>query len=486
MAEYEVKSLIDIEYFPVQKMAADSQADILLFGGAAGGSKTWLLLLLALKAHRRAIIFRREFSQLRQIIDDSKKLIGEKGRFNGSSMIWQLPNNRLLEFGGVKDFGDERKYQGRAHDLKAFDELPEFSEQQFRFLIGWTRTDNLSQRCRVVAAGNPPLTADGEWIIRFWAPWLDSQHERPAKPGELRWYAMVDEKEIEVETGKPFTFKGETITPKSRTFIPARVEDNPVYMASGYKTTLQALPEPLRSAMLHGKFDIKKDEDPWQVIPREWVRAAQERWKNTPRPSIPMTGLGVDCARGGKDKTVLSPLYGNWFDEQKTFLGVQTPDGQSIAALIIAVCNGQQPNVNIDVIGIGASAYDNVKHSVNTTPVNVAEHSEWLDKSGKLKMANQRAEMYWSFREALDPVSGKELALPPDKELENDLCAAKWELRSNGIIIKSKEEITARLGRSPDKGESAMLAYFRSYLAPPSAIVTKPKSGQFIRRGIGL
>jgi hypothetical protein len=409
-----------------------------------------------------------------------------KDSFNESTHIWRLLNGKIIELAAIQHEKDKENFRGRPHDFYGWDEITEFTETQFRFVNAWNRSTREGQRCRIIATGNPPTTAEGEWVIRYWAPWLEDGYENPAQPGELRWFARIDDKDVEVENGKSFEHKGITITPRSRTFIPAGLHDNPYLRETGYESVLQALPEPLRSALLLGSFKINREEDPWQVIPRAWVRAAQERWKNSGRPEIPMTHLGVDCARGGKDKTVLSPLYGNWFDEQKIYAGTQTPDGQAVATLVISICAGQQPKVNVDVIGIGASAYDHAKHAVDAVPVNVAERSDWLDKSGKLKMSNQRAEMHWSFREALDPMTGKKLALPPSKTLENDLCAARWELRSNGIVIESKEDITARLGRSPDEGEAAMLAYFRSHVAPPSAVVTQPQASQFIRRGFGL
>ena len=84
----------------------------------------------------------------------------------------------------------------------------------------------------------------------------------------------------------------------SRTFIPSRVEDNPYLMASGYKTVLQNLPEPLRSKMLHGDFSAGMEDNPWQVIPTAWVDAAMARWTEEP-PDLPLSALGVDIARGG-------------------------------------------------------------------------------------------------------------------------------------------------------------------------------------------
>src|SRR5262249_44914675 len=155
---------------------------------------------------------------------------------------------------------DEKKYQGRAHDLKASDEITHFHEAQFRYLTGWRRSADAKQRTRVIATGNPPTDTEGEWIICFWGPWLDKTYHRPAAPGELRWFTTVAGKDIEVPDDRPFVIVDkeivydfdprkhqptDVIRPLSRTFIPARIEDNPVYMASGYIATLQAMPEPL-------------------------------------------------------------------------------------------------------------------------------------------------------------------------------------------------------------------------------------------------
>src|SRR5262249_38396373 len=155
-----------------------------------------------------------------------------------SELVWTLRDGRLVEFGAVQHVGDEGKFQGRAHDLKGFDEVPRLAESQFRFLCGWNRTASAGQRCRVVCTGNPPTSAEEEWVIRFWAPWLEPQYPNPARAGELRWFTTIDGKDREVENSAPFTHKGELITPLSRTFIPARVEDNPHLAKSGYVAAL--------------------------------------------------------------------------------------------------------------------------------------------------------------------------------------------------------------------------------------------------------
>jgi hypothetical protein len=437
-----------------------SPADELFYGGAAGGGKSDLLIGLALTAHSKSIIFRREYPQLKDIVERSREIIGSQGRFNGQANIWRrLPGGRTLEFGAVQYEEDVNKYQGRPHDLKAFDELPNFTEFQYRFLGGWLRTTKEGQRTRVIGAGNPPTNADGEWVIRRWGAWLDPQHPRPAQPGELRWYAVVDGEDVEREDGTSFEWKDETLQPKSRTFIPARLSDNPYLMATEYGTVLQALPEPLRSQLLYGDFAVGTQDDPWQVIPTEWVRLAQARWKERSQPDTPLTALGVDVARGGKDEMVIAPRYDNWFASLQKHPGKATPDGQATAGLVIAALDGREATVNIDVIGVGTSPYDLLRQmGVRVNGINFGEGSNARDKSGRLSLANVRAEAYWRMREVLDPVDGDDIALPPDSVLLADLCTPKWKPTLRGILVESKEDIKKRLGRSPDYGDAVVLA----------------------------
>jgi hypothetical protein len=61
-------------------------------------------------------------------------------------------------------------------------------------------------------------------------------------------------------------------------------------------------------------------------------------------------------------------------------------------------------------------------------------------RDGKLGFLNERAEMYWKLREALDPHQGEAIALPPDRGLAAQLGAATWKLRGERILIESKNE----------------------------------------------
>jgi hypothetical protein len=460
----------DAVFFPrtfpgPQSDAYTSPADELFYGGAGGGGKTFLALILALTAHTNSIIFRREFSQFRGpegLIEESRRMIGEHGRLNENLFVWRdLPGGRSIEFGAMKDADDWMKYKGRAHDLKAFDELPEFLESQYRAILAWLRTTIPGQRTRVVATGNPPTSAEGEWVIRYWGPWLDKHHPHPAVPGELRWYATVDGKDVERPNGEPFEHAGERIKPRSRTFIPAKVEDNPKLMATGYDQVLNSLPEPLRSQMRFGDFQATQVDDPWQMIPTAWVREAQRRWKAGARPAVPLTAVGCDPSRGGPDKFVQAPRYGHWIEPLLVEEGRAAPDGLAGANLIVKAVHRAGVPVLIDVIGsAGSSVYDQARSmKIRAVAMNGAAASRARDKSGKVGFVNKRAEWHWRMRELLDPTSGQDVALPPDTELLADLCAPRWKMTPRGVQVEAKIDIKKRIGRSPDKGEAVIYAF---------------------------
>jgi hypothetical protein len=445
-----------------QTGAYHSQAGEVFYGGSAGGGKTDLLLGLALTAHRKSVIFRREYPQLKDVVMRSQEvLVHTSANFNGQTMMWKaIPGGRTLEFGAVQYETDVQKYQGRAHDLKAFDEVSAFTESQYRFLIGWARTTEKNQRVRVVCAGNPPTTAEGEWVIARWGAWLDAQHPNPAEPGELRWYAVVDGDEVEREDGTPFDWQGETIQPKSRTFIPARLSDNPYLAETGYAAVLQNMPEPLRSQLLYGDFSIGTQDDEWQVIPTEWIRQAQGRWEASPKPDVPLTVISVDVARGGDDQTIIAKRYGTWYAPLIKHPGQSTPDGRHVADLVMGELS-DEATVNIDVIGVGVSPYDTLKaNGVRVRGINVAKGSKGRDRTKQFYFANVRAQLWWKMREALEPEKGEDLALPPDKELLGDLCAPRYKVTPRGIQIQSKDEIRKRLGRSTDCGDAVVLALY--------------------------
>ncbi|WP_343684016.1 hypothetical protein [Asticcacaulis sp.] len=457
-----------------QTAALESTADIIGYGGAAGGGKTDLICGKALTKHKRVLVLRREKAQTEGVIQRLTEIIGDTTGYNSQKSIWRTSVGRspLIEFGGLDNPGDERRWQGRAHGLKALDEATEMREAQVRFVIGWARSADKTDPVQVLMTFNPPTTAEGRWIIKFFAPWLDPKHPNPAKPGELRWFTTIgDNQDYELDRPDPFVLVDgapcydfdpakyrpeQIIKPKSRTFIPARLTDNP-YLAEDYMSQLQALPEPLRSQMLYGNFLAGLEDDVWQVIPTAWVEAAQARWKK-PDVLAPMDSVGVDVARGGKDETVISRRHGWWFDELLAYPGTATPDGPTSAALVIAATRDGAPE-HVDVIGVGSSVYDFlITAKQQAIGVNVSEASNATDRSGRLRFTNQRSWLWWRMRELLDPVNNFGVALPPDPKLLADLTAPRWSLKGPVIYVESREDIVKRIGRSPDRASALLLA----------------------------
>ena len=452
-----------------QTLAYYSKADLVSFGGSAAGGKTDLLFGVASKKHHRSIIFRREFSQLAEIIDRSQELFMGLGRYTGSPHpVWyfeKLRHGKKLEFGAADKVGTERKYQGRAHDCKAFDEVTHFTRRQFDYLRGWNRPSSTTpqgQQCQTYCTFNPPMRAEERWILDPFAPWIDRRkYPERETPGKLLYFISVGNDSIQVDGPGKHTYKGRAYLALSRTFIPSSMRDNMYIDMDHYEAVLSSLPEPLRSQLRDGDFEAGIGDDPWQLIPTDWIMAAQARWRERKEPDGPVNQIGVDVSRGGKDQTVASPRKGNYFCKQMVWAGKLITDGDRACQAILPLAD-KQTFIVVDAVGVGTSAFDSLKKNHTEDRVLAfigSAESIATDKSGYLGFFNARAEAGWALRELLDPKNNNDAAIPDDPELTADLQAQRWELTPRGIKLIAKEDIMEELGRSPDKGESLMYSY---------------------------
>jgi hypothetical protein len=354
--------------------------------------------------------------------------------------------------------------RGGIVNRNCFDEVTDFVESQYVFISTWNRSTNPNQRCRIVATGNPPTTAEGLWVIKRWAPWLDPRHPKPAKPGELRWF-ISDEEGEDVEVEGPGTYhQGDReVEARSRTFIPAELSDNPDLAADGeYQRLLDSLPKELRDAYRDGRFDVGLKDNPWQAIPTQWVQAAMDRWTQYPPQGVPMCAMGLDVAQGGEDANVLASRYDGWYSELIRIPGRETPLGVSQAGLVISH-RKDQAKVIVDCDGgYGGTAYKDLKdNGVDVTAYKGSEGSKQSTDDKTLKFANKRSQTIWRFREALDPAQpgGSPIFLPNDTQLLADLTATRYQVRNGKIHMESKEDIKKRLGRSPDDGDAVTMCW---------------------------
>jgi len=228
---------MDIEITEKQDLFINSQAFETLFGGAAGGGKSYGqlvdALLYALKYPKsKQIIFRRTFPDLeRSIIRTSLEFYPkEVASYNSSKHIWRFKNGSIIDFGYIDNENDVYQYQSAEYDVIRFDELTHFTEYMYVYMIS---------RCR---GANP------------YPKYIKSS----TNPGGVG-HSWVKERFIDI--GEPNTIhniKQEDGTTTSRIFIPSLVQDNLFLMANDpdYLKRLQNLPEKEKKALLYGEWDI--------------------------------------------------------------------------------------------------------------------------------------------------------------------------------------------------------------------------------------
>ena len=166
-------------------------------------------------------------------------------------MTWFFHKGGQLTLGALKNVGDYNRYQGSSWDAMFFDEAPNMRQTEVLSVMGWNRSDDPDQRCQCYFYFNPPTTAEGNWIIEFFAPWIDKSNPNPAEEGELRWFVTVEGRSLEVPNGDTYYHKGKKLLPRSRTFFKSELDENPTF-GEQYKSVLASMPPPLNQQLLEG------------------------------------------------------------------------------------------------------------------------------------------------------------------------------------------------------------------------------------------
>lgn len=222
-----------------------------------------------------------------------------------------------------------------------------------------------------------------------------------------------------------------------------------------------------------GEFHAS-DED--SVIPLAWVEAAVERWHAwdaAGRP--PLDGkrvLGVDVARSGGDSTVIAHRHGVAVVELEPHDREDTM--QTTGRVQASLVDGAVPVV--DSVGVGGGVVDRLRElRVPVLAYTGAAKTRVRTRDEEFGFVNVRSAAYWRMRELLDPAFGAEVMLPPDDLLLADLTAPTWSITTGvppKIQIERKEDLVARLGRSPDRGDAVVMAMWAENLA--SSTVSSP------------
>lgn len=477
-----------------QTEAFDSLADETLYGGAAGGGKTDLLLGLATTQHKRSVIFRQQSVDLVGLWERLQEIVPNPLKQDAQRKSMKMRDGRTIETGHLELPGSERAHMGRARDFYGFDEAALLDEMRVNFVIQWLRSTDPNQRKRVVFATNPPIpeikdgvmtdVAVGDWLLRWFAPWVDDTYRNPAKPGELRWCFMKAEGDrlttvwvdgpgcYDPETGEPRPNAtqddiegGRVAVAKSRTFIRSLLKDNAFLKGTGYAEKMSGTPEPLKSMLLRGDFTIKGADHPMQVIPTAWVLAAEERWDERPWSEVKKLRqlvLAGDIAQGGVDTTILAPLYEtDYFDELITQPGSNTPTGVEVQQLVLLERLDQSLVVLDGSGGWGGSTRDllSTNQGIVCEMLNSSECDGSWTPDMLYKYLNLRAKMWWEFRLALDPKSGFDICLPPNTRLRAQLTAPHFIIKSKTLQIEEKKAVRKRIGSSTDEADAVLMAW---------------------------
>ena len=250
-----------------------SPADIAIYGGAAGGGKSWALLIEPMRHAANgqfgAVFFRRTTVQIRNeggLWDESMKvypLLGGEPREH--VLNHRFPSGASVTFAHLEHDKTVLGYQGSQIPLICFDELTHFSSKQFWYMVSRNRS-MCGVRPYIRATCNPDADS---WVAEFISWWIDPQtgYSIPERAGVLRWFVRVGDKIIWADNPQDLAeYKAlnedgvmAPIPPKSVTFIPAKLTDNRALMAAdpGYMANLMALPTVERERLLGGNWKIR-------------------------------------------------------------------------------------------------------------------------------------------------------------------------------------------------------------------------------------
>jgi predicted phage terminase large subunit-like protein len=247
IATLDEPEIITIEPQPRQERFLSSSADIAIYGGGAGGGKTWSLLIEPLRHIDNpdfgAVLFRRTIPEITKeggMWDEANKIYPlVNGRPNANEHLYRFPSGAKVTFAHLQYESDLQGWRGAQIPLIEFDQLETFTEKQFFYMLSRNRSMS-GIRPYVRATCNP----EPGWLGDFLAWWIDEEgYAILERSGVIRW--LVRENDI-THWGDTFDEMSDRFMnsiPKSVTFILSTVYDNRYLMTKdpGYLANLQAL-----------------------------------------------------------------------------------------------------------------------------------------------------------------------------------------------------------------------------------------------------
>lgn len=269
-----------------QEQFLSTSADIAIYGGAAGGGKSFGLLLEPLRhvtsnAEFAAVFFRRSTVQVRNpggLWDESVKLYGQvRGAQPVAHVLeWNFGIGGKVKFAHLEHDSTVLDWQGAQIPLIGFDELTHFTRAQFFYMLSRNRS-TCGVRPYVRATCNPDADS---WVAEFISWWIDQTtgYAIPERGGKIRWFVRVGDVLVWADSAEELIeAHGPEALPKSVTFIPASIQDNKALLAAdpGYLANLNALPTVERERLKNGNWKIRPAAGLY--FQADWVRWYERR-----------------------------------------------------------------------------------------------------------------------------------------------------------------------------------------------------------------
>lgn len=269
-----------------QELFLSSPADIAITGGAAGGGKTWSLIFEPLRhvANGKfgAVIFRRTYPQIMNeggIWDEASVLYPLiQATSRESPPEWKFPSGATVSFAHMQYEKDRLSWKGAQIPLIGFDQLEDFTERQFFYMLSRNRS-TCGVKPYIRATCNPVPDDDpvGGWLNKLIDWWIDQDtgFAIPERSGKLRWFVRINEELVWGDSREQLLKKHREAIPKSITFVPSRLSDNKILekIDPGYRASLMAMGYVDRMRLLEGNWKVKPTAG--KVFNRAWFKIVQ-------------------------------------------------------------------------------------------------------------------------------------------------------------------------------------------------------------------
>lgn len=426
----------------------------MLYGGAVGGGKTYLVLMLIFALCKifpgsRWCIVRRDLPTMRRTIIPSFWKLRPKSfieDINWASMTARCRNGSEILFmpESIAQDRELQRFDGLEVNGFVLEEAAELSEGLYNKVIqraGRWHVPGLKVQppLLVLLTCNPSQS----WVKRvFYEPWAAGTLEAP-------YY-----------------------------YLPAYVTDNP-YLSEDYRESLKLLPAELYRRFVEGDWSVS--DDPLAVIPYDDLRACLVELDDLEAVLADQQGesLGIDVGELGDDPTALVHARGAVLYEVQLYHKMRTDQVKRLIVPRIVDRKIDPRHIGVDAGGVGAGVWGGLHEAgfpverimFGGAPRQLANTP--TGRAYELQYGDLGTQMWWTLRE---DIRAREVTILNHPGIVQDLIARRYELKGDRVLrLEPKSDLRRRIGRSPDIGDAAVICNFvRRFCSSPIEYLATP------------